>query len=546
MPSRIPTIYITSAIWVLLMATALMTRPHLPVDETRYLAVAWEMWLRSDFLVPYLNGEPYSHKPPLLFWLMHAGWSVFGVNEWWPRLVAPLFGFGCLFLTRSLSHALWPNDKKAQDLSLLLLTGCVFWTLFVTLTMFDMMMAFFCLLGLLGIIKAYVQRQRIGIVWLVLAIGLGVLAKGPAILLHILPVGLTAPLWAKRMAWLDQHPPYKALHWYGMLLFSIAIGVSVALAWAVPAGIAGGDVYQHAIFWGQAAGRMVKSFAHQRPFWWYTALLPVLILPWCIWPSLWKALRANGKSFWRDGSQLFCFIWFGTAFIAFSLISGKQLHYLLPEFPALALVAARCLSQFKEQLKPSRLLIVIPALVFMLLAILLFLLPTGVIPIKMPVWSGDVDGLGGLLLLVISFFALLSNRSDWVGSGLRMTFLPVGFVVSLHIALAPVLWSRYDLRPISIQLKAWEDAGIPLAILGKNHGQFQFLGRLTKPLTTVGQRNNQLPNFLRDHPTGHIVAFYRKVPTQATPLAVYPTRRKFMVIWDAKTVAQNPGIENRN
>jgi len=52
MPSRIPTIYITSAIWVLLMATALMTRPHLPVDETRYLAVAWEMWLRSDFLVP--------------------------------------------------------------------------------------------------------------------------------------------------------------------------------------------------------------------------------------------------------------------------------------------------------------------------------------------------------------------------------------------------------------------------------------------------------------------------------------------------------------
>ena len=164
----------------------------------------------------------------------------------------------------------------------------------------------------------------------------------------------------------------------------------------------------------------------------------------------------------------------------------------------------------------------------------------------MPVWSGDVDGLGGLLLLVISFFALLSNRSDWVGSGLRMTFLPVGFVVSLHIALAPVLWSRYDLRPISIQLKAWEDAGIPLAILGKNHGQFQFLGRLTKPLTTVGQRNNQLPNFLRDHPTGHIVAFYRKVPTQATPLAVYPTRRKFMVIWDAKTVAQNPGIENRN
>jgi hypothetical protein len=49
-------------------------RPLWPVDETRYASVAWEMWLRGDFLVPYINGEPYSHKPPLLFWLIHAGW----------------------------------------------------------------------------------------------------------------------------------------------------------------------------------------------------------------------------------------------------------------------------------------------------------------------------------------------------------------------------------------------------------------------------------------------------------------------------------------
>lgn len=546
MSARVPTIYITSLIWVLLMGTALMARPHLPVDETRYLAVAWEMWLRSDFLVPHLNGEPYSHKPPLLFWLMHAGWSVFGVNEWWPRLVAPLFGFGCLFLTRLLCHALWPDDKKAQDLSLLVLTGCLFWTLFVTLTMFDMMLAFFGLLGLFGIIRAYVQRQRIGFVWLALAIALGVLAKGPAILLHILPVALTAPLWARRMVGFSSALPYKALHWYGMLLVSIGVGVGAALAWAIPAGIAGGDAYQHAIFWGQAAGRMVKSFAHQRPFWWYTAVLPVLILPWCIWPSLWKALRANGKKLWNDGSQLFCLIWFGTAFIAFSLISGKQLHYLLPEFPALALVAARSLSQFKELPKSPRLLNAIPALVFTLLAIIIIILPKGVIPLKMPFWTGDVNGLGGLLLLAIALWELFSKCSKSIPSGVRLALLSVGFVVSVHIALAPVLWSRYDLRPISLQLKAWEDAGIPLAIFGKNHGQFQFLGRLTKPLTTVGQRNNQLSNFLRDYPEGHIIAIYRKIPAQAKPLAVYPMRQKFMVIWDAKTIAQNPGIGNRN
>ena len=86
------------ALWLLLVSAALLFRPLMPVDETRYLAVAWEMWVREDFLVPHLNGAPYSHKPPLLFWLMQTGWGIFGVNEWWPRLVSPVFGLACIFL----------------------------------------------------------------------------------------------------------------------------------------------------------------------------------------------------------------------------------------------------------------------------------------------------------------------------------------------------------------------------------------------------------------------------------------------------------------
>ena len=77
--------------WFALAVAALFLRPLWPVDETRYVAVAWEMWQRGDFWVPYLNDAPYSHKPPLLFWLMQAGWALFGVNEWWPRLLSPLF-----------------------------------------------------------------------------------------------------------------------------------------------------------------------------------------------------------------------------------------------------------------------------------------------------------------------------------------------------------------------------------------------------------------------------------------------------------------------
>ena len=52
-----------------------LLRPALPIDETRYLAVAWEMWARGDWLVPTKNFALYTHKPPLLFWTMNLVWS---------------------------------------------------------------------------------------------------------------------------------------------------------------------------------------------------------------------------------------------------------------------------------------------------------------------------------------------------------------------------------------------------------------------------------------------------------------------------------------
>jgi hypothetical protein len=79
---------IAAAFWLRAVTVALANRSVLPIDETRYLAVAWEIWSRGNFVLPTLNGEAYSHKPPLLYWIIHAGWAAFGVNEWWPHLVA--------------------------------------------------------------------------------------------------------------------------------------------------------------------------------------------------------------------------------------------------------------------------------------------------------------------------------------------------------------------------------------------------------------------------------------------------------------------------
>ena len=118
-----------AAAWVALMALALTLRPLLPIVETRYLGVAWEMHLSGDWLVPKLNGAAYSHKPPLLFWLINLGWQVFGVTETWGRLVAPLFGLGSLALTAVLARQLWPSrdDTALAATATLILFSTATW-----------------------------------------------------------------------------------------------------------------------------------------------------------------------------------------------------------------------------------------------------------------------------------------------------------------------------------------------------------------------------------------------------------------------------------
>ena len=113
-----------------------------PIDETRYMSVAWDMWLRQEYLVPHLNGLPYSHKPPLLFWLINLGWSLFGVNDWWPRVIPFLFSIGSIFLTKKIAEKLWPKNKNIGSIAALFLLANSVWAIFSSVVMFDMILTF--------------------------------------------------------------------------------------------------------------------------------------------------------------------------------------------------------------------------------------------------------------------------------------------------------------------------------------------------------------------------------------------------------------------
>lgn len=72
------------------LAALVAMRPLLPIDETRYLSVAWEMWQSGDPVHLTKNGEMYTHKTPLLFGMINLVWLVTGVSEFAARLLALL------------------------------------------------------------------------------------------------------------------------------------------------------------------------------------------------------------------------------------------------------------------------------------------------------------------------------------------------------------------------------------------------------------------------------------------------------------------------
>src|SRR5450432_2505051 len=106
-------------LWLLLLLPVAIFLPALPIDETRYLAVAWEMRLHGDFLVPHLNGLPYADKPPLLFWLINLAWLVAGMHAWAVRLGVLASSFASLYLFERLVRRLDPAPALANNATLL-------------------------------------------------------------------------------------------------------------------------------------------------------------------------------------------------------------------------------------------------------------------------------------------------------------------------------------------------------------------------------------------------------------------------------------------
>jgi len=149
----------------------------------------------------------------------------------------------------------------------------------------------------------------------------------------------------------------------------------------------------------------------------------------------------------------------------------------------------------------------------------------------------------GLLPLGLGLAAAWRPPAGLSSRLLVLAGLTAVIVVAVHLSLRPLLAANYDLAPLAKRLAAWQADGRPLAHSGKYHGQFDFLGRLKKPIAIIGENNAK--SWAAANPRGKIISYHYKLPPDLTPDYVQRYRGGYVTVWDAQTVVKYPYLALR-
>ncbi|HYC90722.1 MAG TPA: glycosyltransferase family 39 protein [Thermoanaerobaculia bacterium] len=275
-------------------------------DETKYSQVVREMRAGS-FLVPTLEGTPFTHKPPLHFWFMASLTYVFGVYSIWPFVLPSLVAF---FLLLTLLYRAWgPVAAFVCGTSILM------WGAAQTARM-DVAFA-----GLLALAAYRIYRARGSLTLLAgVVTGAAFLIKGP-----MAPV-ITLALFAFEAIRLRRRPVPRDL--LGVLPM-----LAIPLLWLVPAIVVGGEAFWREIFFKQTVGRAVNAWVHKAPPWFYLMRAPATLAPWFF--VFVAALRC------RDEKARFALNCVLSVLVPYTLLSSKLDVYMITLLPGVAVLIAR-------------------------------------------------------------------------------------------------------------------------------------------------------------------------------------------------------------
>jgi len=385
----------------LVLFTSLGSAALFDEDEPKNAACAREMLARGDWVVPTFNYELRTDKPVLLYWLMMGAYSVLGVNEFAARFWSAVLGTGTIFVTYHLGRQLF--RPRVGLMAGFIMASSLMFVVSSRAATPDGTLIFFATLAMFLYVRSVtphasdpskrwqttdgestnhntalafdsvVPRRSSALVPCFAAMGMAVLGKGPVGV--VLPLGVVAlfvliATWTppRRVAvdgriqrvwgWFRRTASYFAPHhvWQTVLALRLHVAVlvvmAVALPWYALVGWKTDGAWLFGFLGNHNLGRFVSTMEnHRGPIVYYIAAIAIGFFPWSIFLTLSviqlvRQIRRREK--WYTG-HLFLACWAGLWIGFFSLAGTKLPSYVLPAYPALALLTATFLDRWIEE-----------------------------------------------------------------------------------------------------------------------------------------------------------------------------------------------------
>ena len=323
----------------LLLLVLMAWRPMATPDEGRYAEVGRWMLVSGDWLVQRLNGIPFFHKPPLLYWLEASSFALFGTSVWTARLVIAAHAIGMWALLWVCARH-WAGVAVARR-SVWMLGGSAAFLLGGQYVNHDMLVATWIGVAIWCFARALLHEDGVHANWGragFVACALGVLSKG---LIGLLLPGLVLFIW---ISWTRQWRKVWALPWFS----GLALFVAIAVPWFVLAEQAKPGMLQY-LFGTHQFGRFgATTFNNARSSGFYLVALLVLMFLWAflLLLELWQRWRDRHPASADETAQApapwasLCWIWLVAILGFFSIPNSKLIGYALPVMPPVALLAA--------------------------------------------------------------------------------------------------------------------------------------------------------------------------------------------------------------
>ncbi|MEW5837412.1 MAG: glycosyltransferase family 39 protein [Pseudomonadota bacterium] len=337
--------------------------PLFDLDEGAFSEATREMFVRGDFISPFVNGAPRFDKPVLIHWLQAASMSLFGVTPFAFRLPSSLAATGWVLLTYAFVARV--IDRETALRAALMLSAALGIMIIGRAATADALLNLWLAAAMFGIYLYFLERKKRWILLTHAAMGLGFLTKGPVALLIPGAVGLVFFAMQRELPALLRAAFYPP----GLLLL-----IGIPLPWYILQFQAQGMAFIDGFFGTHNVERFGGSMeGHAGSLFYYLPIALLLALPFTA--PLLRAVGALRQEI-KNPLGLYLWLWFGFVLAFFSFSGTKLPHYLNYGMTAALILAALALPLLRSEKYSTRALTLLPALLFFaLLAPLSCLMP---------------------------------------------------------------------------------------------------------------------------------------------------------------------------